>query len=168
MTAGFVMGVDFALSNTKTTLETVCDSCDNIISNQDAVFCENCFDEDDKLSSAIKEKELYTRYEDLALKQRNTLNPPSMSELNKLQNDSIEIIELCDSVDKITQYFGLKIDVNPLRQQNNALCSNIDKWKLLLKRDEKLDELIKSEDRFTKPFSLWSKNTDAPKIIEKL
>lgn len=120
----------------------VCDACDSQIDEDDALFCENCFEDDDKLTTAIKEKELEIRYINVALRGRNLVNKPSRSELEKLRRDTDRVMTMCDNVQVISNDLNLKIDLAPLRERNTSLRTCISKWETINDREEKIDTLL--------------------------
>jgi len=151
---GLFMGVELgveSVSNSQIDLVTnpgikvICDACDSSILEHDAVFCENCFDDDDKFTTAIKEKELEIRYITVALHQRNLVNRPEREELEKLRRDVDKISRLCENVQKISTELCLKIDLAPLKERNNSLIACIEKWEKINKREEKLDDILQEK-----------------------
>lgn len=152
--AGLVLSVDIAIEDETTSRikkvdkkdvrekVCVCDACDSAIIEQDAIFCENCFEDDDKLNCAIKEKELEVRYVDMALRQRNLVNKPDSIELEKLRHDSDRVQKLYENVKQVSRDLDIKVDAEPLRERNESLRACINKWENINKREEKLDALL--------------------------
>src|SRR5947209_19292497 len=61
-----------------------CDNCDALLHDGNEVFCAPCFDKDDTITTAVKERETSLRYTDIALRQRGILNKPTRRELKKI------------------------------------------------------------------------------------
>jgi hypothetical protein len=152
MLGGFMIGAEFATRFSDNNSNFFCERCDIEVplSSLAAVFCEDCIDEesdDDRLISAIKEKELDIRYVNVALRQRNLVNKPDKAELENLRADCTRVIKLVDNVKSISDELDLKVNVEPLKERNESLQACINKWEEIADRDEKLDDILKgSED----------------------
>lgn len=166
--SGFVLGAD-----TMQIPQKVCDSCDCKVEAKDAVFCEDCFEEDDKLTAAINEKEMDIRYKNMTLRGRGILNKPESAELEKLRLETEKIDTLCSNVDNISKDLDLKTNVEQLKERNASLKKSVEKWNDIIKREGKLDEILKNgkeEKEEENDFSIFSSKNrfDFQKEIEDM
>lgn len=150
---GIIVGADSAFVSTISQnihTKRVCDSCDAHVSNGDAVFCEDCYEEDDKLTEAIKSRDLDIRYKDTMLRQKGWINKPSQEELEATDAQVTRMEKLCKAVDEVTEELGLKMETASLKDSTAALKKTAGKWKNILEREEKLDDLLEGDKEISK------------------
>jgi hypothetical protein len=143
---GMVSGI-FLGYETATTVHSdnrTCDMCDSKIPDKDALFCSECFEEDneDRLTIAIKQKEANIRYKDASLRQRTVIDKPSNSELEILQQETKEVDDLCESLERVTIPLRLGINLQPLKDQNKSLETSVKKWQTIKEREDAVDRIL--------------------------
>jgi len=143
---GFVIGFEEGYAIRTSTIKTACNACDTVLKVGDAMFCERCLDEDDKLTSAIKEKESRLTHEDLSLRKRNSFDRPDQEELAALRMETFRVDTACVGLKNAARELNVNIDVNGMEEKNRSLAKSIDKWSIINQREEKMDKLLKKED----------------------
>src|SRR6478609_1470599 len=138
---GTVSGFVVAAESIKV-IKISCCACGNNVKDEESVFCEECYEEDDVLRTALKEKEVDIRYKSVSLKQRSVINQPEREELDTLEKDIYNIEKLCENVESISKTLELKVDVEPLKDRTKELKTVVSKWKMLNDKDNKIDTMI--------------------------
>jgi hypothetical protein len=122
--------------------QQTCEGCECIV--EDGVYCENCVDED-RLSTALKEKETEMRYVNAALRQRNMLNRPEKEELEKLKVEIGRMEKLMENMEEVSRGLRLRIDgIQRLKEKNEVLKESVERWEEINERERKLDKILSS------------------------
>jgi len=139
--SGTLFGYDLRATYVKQTLVASCDSCNNEIVDDEIVLCEDCQSED-KLNSAISEKEMSIRYALATLKQRNLINRPDKAELEKHSVETNRTRVLCEKLREVAADLKLDLQITELYNSNEQLRQCVNKWKELDEREEAINKVI--------------------------
>jgi hypothetical protein len=138
--SGLLLGCD-AIHTVRTTIITTCDSCQRTVGNDEPLYCEDCSFEDN-LNSALKDKEMSSKYAQIALKQRNLINRPKRDELENILQETNHTEELCTKLKEISKDLNVDIDITQLQTSNENLRECVKKWNEFDKREEAINKMI--------------------------